>query len=125
MRRVTLTGGARGDTKTVEQTLTEADQSLQDVRDKADEAHRAADPRVRRRQALPQQRRADLARRAQAPQLRVGAGTRSSELGDKHDERDAVSRNRSHVRGERGKALLLSRGELLERPFAHALETGG
>ena len=40
-------------------------------------------------------------------------------------ERDAVYRNRRRIRGAHGKALLRSRGELLERPFAHALETGG
>jgi len=39
-------------------------------------------------------------------------------------ERDAVYANRRRIRGAYGKALLRSRGELLERPFAHALETG-
>lgn len=43
---------------------------------------------------------------------------------DKTSERDAVYANRRRIRGRRGKALLRSRGELLERPFAHALETG-
>jgi transposase len=43
----------------------------------------------------------------------------------KHAERDAVYRNRRRIRGAHGKALLRCRGELLERPFAHALETGG
>jgi transposase len=40
-------------------------------------------------------------------------------------ERAAVYGNRRRIRGVHGKALLRSRGELLERPFAHALETGG
>lgn len=40
-------------------------------------------------------------------------------------ERDAVYANRRRVRGAHGKALLRARGERLERPFAHALETGG
>lgn len=35
-----------------------------------------------------------------------------------------VYANRRRIRGERGKALLRRRGELLERPFAHSLETG-
>ena len=43
----------------------------------------------------------------------------------KETEREAVYRNRRRIRGAHGKALLRSRGELLERPFAHALETGG
>ena len=33
--------------------------------------------------------------------------------------------NRRRIRGQRGKALLRKRGELLERPFAHCYETGG
>ena len=39
--------------------------------------------------------------------------------------RDAVYANRRRVRGARGRRLLRSRGELLERPFAHLFETGG
>ena len=33
--------------------------------------------------------------------------------------------NRRRIHGERGKGLLRRRGELLERSFAHAYETGG
>jgi len=44
---------------------------------------------------------------------------------EKQAERDAVYANRRRVRGERGKALLRQRGELIERSFAHVLETGG
>lgn len=44
--------------------------------------------------------------------------------GDDEAQR-VVYANRRRIRGERGKALLRKRGELLERPFAHALETGG
>src|SRR3954452_1699179 len=40
------------------------------------------------------------------------------------DARDAVYANRRRVRGERGKRLLRSRGEKLERTFAHCYETG-
>jgi transposase len=40
-------------------------------------------------------------------------------------EQAAVYANRRRIRGERGKALLRKRGELLERPFAHCYETGG
>jgi transposase len=42
----------------------------------------------------------------------------------KRDQQSAVYSNRLRVRGERGKALLRSRGEKLERPFAHQYETG-
>ena len=43
----------------------------------------------------------------------------------KQAERDAVYANRRRIRGKRGKALSSKRGELLERSFAHTLETGG
>ena len=39
--------------------------------------------------------------------------------------REAVYANRRRVRGTRGRRLLRRRGEYLERPFAHAYETGG
>jgi transposase len=39
-------------------------------------------------------------------------------------EQEAVYANRRRIRGERGKRLQRSRGELLERPFAHCYETG-
>ena len=40
------------------------------------------------------------------------------------DTRDAVYANRRRIKGERGKRLLRSRGEKLERTFAHCYETG-
>lgn len=39
--------------------------------------------------------------------------------------RDAIYANRRRIKGNRGKQLLRSRGELIERPFAHLHETGG
>ena len=41
------------------------------------------------------------------------------------DARQAVYANRRRVKGGRGKRLLRSRGEKLERTFAHCYETGG
>ena len=43
----------------------------------------------------------------------------------KQEQRDAVYANRRRIRGARGKRLLRKRGELLERGFAHELDTGG
>jgi transposase len=43
----------------------------------------------------------------------------------KEDAKKATYANRRRIRGERGKQLLRQRGELLERPFAHYLESGG
>lgn len=44
---------------------------------------------------------------------------------DKHEERDAVYSNRRRIRSKRGKSWMKKRGELIERTFAHCLETGG
>jgi len=43
---------------------------------------------------------------------------------DKTNERDAVYANRRRIRGVRGRRLMRQRGELIERSFAHVLETG-
>jgi len=43
----------------------------------------------------------------------------------KQKERDAVYANRRRIQGERGKALMRKRGELVERSFAHLYDTGG
>ena len=43
---------------------------------------------------------------------------------DRHDEQQAVYRNRTHIRQKRGKNLLKRRGELLERAFTHYLDLG-
>jgi len=44
---------------------------------------------------------------------------------DKQAERDAVYANRRRIHGKRGRGLSRKRGELIERSFAHTLETGG
>jgi len=44
---------------------------------------------------------------------------------NKAEEQEAVYANRRRIRGNRGKELLRQRGLMLERPFAHCLETGG
>ena len=41
------------------------------------------------------------------------------------DTKQAVYANRRRVKGNRGRRLMRRRGEMLERPFAHCLETGG
>ena len=50
---------------------------------------------------------------------------RPSRWRGQHAARDAVYANRRRIRGARGRTLLRRRGELLERTFAHADETGG
>ena len=44
---------------------------------------------------------------------------------DNPEAQEAVYANRRRIRGQRGRRLLRRRGEMLERPFAHCLETGG
>src|SRR5260370_14654380 len=53
-----------------------------------------------------------------------GRGRRRNWRG-KSAERRATYANRRRIRGERGKRLLRSRGEILERGFAHCYDTGG
>jgi transposase len=43
----------------------------------------------------------------------------------KEEAREAVYANRRRIKGSRGKSLLRSRGEKVERQFAHGYETGG
>ncbi len=126
---VTLTGGAVGDTTTLAPTLAAATAHLATVRAQTDAATAA------RVAASPQDVVADKGYHSNAMLVALtAAGHRSyiaePERGrrdwtDKATERDAVYANRRRIRGAHGKALLRSRGELLERPFAHALETGG
>ena len=126
---VTVTGGAQGDTKTVGKTIEEADENLQEVKSEADE-------KTTKRMAI------------QIEEVVLDKGYHSNEVvmsleeleirsyvsepdrgrrnwKDKKDAKAAVYANRRRIRGDRGKALLRKRGELLERPFAHALDTGG
>ena len=44
---------------------------------------------------------------------------------NKHAERDAVRRNQRRIKRAKGKALQRRRSELVERPFAHLLDSGG
>ena len=55
----------------------------------------------------------------------LGARPWAAEWEGKPEARQAVHGNRRRIRGEHGKELLRRRGELLERSFAHAYETGG
>jgi transposase len=126
---VTLAGGTAHHTQTLGPTLAAANTTLQVVRAQVD-ASTAAGVAAQVANAV-----ADKGYHSNAVMLALAtAGVRSyiaePERGrrcwaGKPAERDAVYRNRRRIRGGHGKALLRSRGELLERPFAHALETGG
>lgn len=126
---VTLTGGAAGDTQTLGGTLAAATANLAAVRAQAEAATQAV---------LAEQIAAAVADKgyhSNAVLVDLEAAAIRSYIAEpdrgrrcwqgKQAERDAVYRNRRRIRRARGKALLRCRGELLERPFAHALETGG
>jgi len=126
---VTLAGGTVHDTQTLGPTLAAANATLQAVRAQGDEATAArVAPQVTNAVA-------DKGYHSNAVMLALEAAAVRSYIAEpdrgrrrwrgKPAERDAVYRNRRRIRGSHGKALLRSRGELLERPFAHALETGG
>jgi len=66
----------------------------------------------------------DIAVRSYVSQPRLAKGKKRRWKG-KEAEKRATAANHRRITGERGKRLLAKRGELLERPFAHELETGG
>ena len=126
---VTLQPADQGDTTTVYETVVAATEQLREVVDDRKTADTIAkdwmaevvdDKGYHSGQVL-----ADLAE--------LGIRTYTSEprrkgrrdWAGKHRERDAVYANRRRIRGARGKRLMRRRGELVERSFAHAYETGG
>ena len=125
---VTLHGGAKGDTKSLPDTLEAAQSNLHELSDDPetqDEIHDDAGREVV----------ADKGYHGNAMLCALideGYRTYISEpdrgarkwIG-KNDAQSATYANRRRVRGDRGKQLLRKRGELLERPFAHYLEAGG
>jgi transposase len=125
---VNICDAAAGDTATLSDTLTQAAENLRAVRDDDRVAERISekflseavlDKGYHSRQTL-----LDL----EETQTRsyVSEPNRKRQDWDGHGEaREAVYANRRRIQGERGKRLLRSRGEKLERTFAHCYETGG
>jgi transposase len=124
---VTLQGATEGDTSTIEGTIEAAKQNLEDARE-----HAAENSKM---DAEPQEIVADKGYHSKAVMLSLRlAGWRTyiaePRRGRQHwegqlDERDAVYGNRRRMHGDHGKGLMRVRGELIERSFAHALDTGG
>jgi transposase len=121
---VTVQDANAGDTATLPETLAEAVTQLDQVENADGEPVKLADEVV-----------ADKGCHSRAVVLDLtthGFRTYISEPDrqpqswiDQAEARDAVYGNRRRIRRERGKALLRRRGELLERTFAHAYDTGG
>jgi len=124
---VTLQGADEGDTTTIEQTLTEAAEQLEDAAEEAEregakvEGVRAvvADKGYHSNGVLTDLTALEIRSYISEPDH----GRRNWQ--GKEREKAAVYGNRRRIRGTRGKGLLRLRGERVERSFAHCYETGG
>lgn len=114
---VTLHGGAAADTHTLSQTMLSACENLTEMG-----------------QGTPEEWVADKGYHCNATmELMDQLGTRGyvsepdrgrRRWKNKEAARRGTYANRRRIRGERGRKLLRQRGELVERPFAHCLESG-
>jgi transposase len=119
---VTVQGADQGDTTTIQQTLPEAAEQLEDVAEINDAVkvieEVVADKGYHSRATVHDlemlEIRTYISEPDRGPQSWTGQAA----------ERDAVYANRRRIRGTRGHRLLRRRGELLERPCAHLYETG-
>ncbi|HEY0708121.1 MAG TPA: transposase [Polyangia bacterium] len=124
---VTVQGATEGDTSTIEGTLEAAEQNLEEARRNAgNDSKMVAEPvnvvgdKGYHSKAVIQALtmagwRTYIAEPRRGRQRWVG----------QRAERDAVYANRARKDGEHGRSLMRLRGELIERSFAHTLETGG
>ncbi len=126
---VTIAGGAEGETTTLGDTLEEADENLQEVRRDADDTtSKRIEPQIR--ELVADKGDHGNAVMTALEELEIRSYISEPARGRRNwrqraAERDAVYRNRRRITGDRGKALLRRRGELLDRPWAGALESGG
>ena len=121
---LTLHGGAAGDTKTIEETLTTADANLEEVRQEGSQAAKeqlaerveevVADKGYHSNDVLTKLE--EVGVRSYIPE--PARGRRNWK--NKDAERDAVRRNQRRIKRKKGKALQRKRSELVERPFLHA-----
>lgn len=125
---VTLHGGTEHDTKTVKDTLVEADNSLADVHESADEqtSKRVSD---RVQEAVLDKGYHSNETLLDLDESEIRAYVAEPKRGrrnwkNKPAQRRVVYNNRRRMKSRRAKSLMRRRGELLERPFAHMLETG-
>jgi len=131
---VTLQGADKGDTTTLDETLSEAGMAVAELVGREAELRPDDQPKVNMNGI--EEVVADKGYHSGAVAKRVKAyGVRSyisekKQKGRRHwagkaEQQQAVYQNRQRVRGEYGKSLLRRRGELVERSFAHCYETGG
>jgi transposase len=116
---VTVQPADEGDTKSVEETLTTAAENLEKAKPENDGIQElVADKGYHSNEVLVALAELDVRSYISEP----ARGRRRWK--GKQAARHAVYCNRRRIRGERGRRLLRRRGERLERPFAHAYETG-
>ncbi len=113
---VTVQPANRGDTHSVGETLAETTENLDEMGHEAEEF--VADKGYHSRRVVELLRQAGLRTYIAEPQRG------RQRWNGQTQEQQAVYANRRRIRGERGKRLQRSRGEVLERPFAHCYETG-
>jgi transposase len=125
---VTLQAADQGDTTTIHQTLTEAQENLAEVSDDPETSVYVKDDGIQEVVADKGYHSNATLRALSEQDIRsyVSEPNRPRRnWEEKEVEQKAVYANRRRIQGERGKALLRQRGELVERPFAHCYETGG
>ena len=117
---VTIQPADKGDTETVKETLITAAENVETVNAERDGVRELVTDKGYHSNELLKDLR-DLGIRTYIAE----PTRRRRNWQDNHAARDAVYANRRRIRGRRGRRLLRQRGEVLERPFAHAYETGG
>jgi transposase len=117
---VTVQPADKGDTETVKETLIEAAENVEKAKPQTEVVKELVTDKGYHSNALLE----DLAILGVRTYISEPARGRRNWKG-KHPARNAVYGNRRRIHGTRGRRLLRQRGERLERPFAHAYETGG
>jgi transposase len=125
---VTVQGADLGDTTSVEETISATLKNLNVLRNNPETAEKVTDDPMAELVADKGYHSNEIVLETQGIGIRTyiaepDRGPRKWE--DKEEEQQAVYSNRRRIRGARGRRLMRKRGELLERPFAHSLETGG
>jgi transposase len=125
---VTVQGADRGDTTSVDETLAEAEKQIDEVAATPEGGRHVhenglsevvADRGYHSDRVLTDLEEQGL--RSYIPEPKRPRRKWDGEI----DAQLAVYANRRRIRGKRGRRLLRSRGELIERSFAHLYETGG
>src|SRR6516225_8988899 len=128
---VTVATGAAGDTQTILETLPQTGEHIAEVacttnREEVGERVKADGPR----EAVTDKGYHSNDTLKAMAEVQVRSYISEPDRGRRHwqgkgEAQQAMYGNRRRIQGERGKELLRRRGELLERSFAHAYETGG